>query len=149
MNRNLGLCYTICWKFRASQINPFSYHYTLNKPLKNRKKVIINFRESRIENSHSNTKASLFYGNITIGIISGEWGSIIMLAGPTSPTYRGSTVNHLDEMSCLVPDSTSNYRGVEHFMKFFNFLKMVLIVKMVLSHSKTCEYYQNNKITGE
>ena len=92
MNRNLGLCYTICWKFRASQINPFSYHYTLNKPLKNRKKVIINFRESRIENSHSNTKASLFYGNITIGIISGEWGSIIMLAGPTSPTYRGSTV---------------------------------------------------------
>ena len=92
MNRNLGLCYTICWKFRASQINPFSDHYTLNKPLKNRKKVIINFRESRIENSHSNTKASLFYGNITIGIISGEWGSIIMLAGPTSPTYRGSTV---------------------------------------------------------
>ena len=92
MNRNLGLCYTICWKFRASQINPFSYHYTLNKPLKNRKKVIINFRESRIENYHSNTKASLFYGNITIGIISGEWGSIIMLAGPTSPTYRGSTV---------------------------------------------------------
>ena len=96
MNRNLGLCYTICWKFRVSQINPFSYHYTLNKPLKNRKKVIINFRESRIENSHSNTKASLFYGNITIGIISGEWGSIIMLAGPTSPTYRGSTVfDHL------------------------------------------------------
>ena len=92
MNRNLGLCYTICWKFRASQINPFSYHYTLNKQLKNRKKVIINFRESRIENSHSNTKASLFYGNITIGIISGEWESIIMLAGPTTPTYRGSTV---------------------------------------------------------
>ena len=58
-------------------------------------------------------------------------------------------INHLDEMSCLVPDSTSNYRGVEYFMKFFNFLKMVLVVKMVLSHSKTCEYYQNNKITGE
>ena len=55
-------------------------------------------------------------------------------------------INHyLDEMSCLAPDSTSNYR-VEHFMKFFNFPKMVLFVKMVSSLSKTCEYYQNNKI---
>ena len=39
-------------------------------------------------------------------------------------------------MSCLVPDSTSNYRGVEHFMKFLNFLKMVLVVKMVSSHPR-------------
>ena len=115
MNRNLGLCYTICWKFRASQINPFSYHYTLNKPLKHRKKVIINFRESRIENSHSNTKASLFYGNITIGIMSGEWGSIIMLAGPTSPTYRGSTV-----LSPLSGEGTVTIRDIAPIISTLN-----------------------------
>ena len=47
-------------------------------------------------------------------------------------------INHLDEMSCLVPDSTSNYRGVEHFMSSQVKSCHVMSCQVKSSHVMSC-----------